>query len=85
MILINGLTHVVPGTGSIAFRAYQSKKGYNLKLLEYSEDFLYFYCSHVANVLCFFFHSACNSKITGVSSQEIAAFVSTSQVLEQIF
>ena len=84
MILINGLTHVVPGTGSIAFRACQSKKGIQPEIARVFRGLFVFLLLHVTNVLCFF-HAACNSKITGVSSQEIAAFVSTRQVLEQIF
>ena len=84
MILHNGLTHVVPGTGSIAFRAYQSKKGIQPEIARVFRGLFVFLL--LARYKRFaFFHAACNSKITGVSSQEIAAFVSTRQVLEQIF
>ena len=85
MILINGLTHVVPGTGSIAFRAYQSKKGIQSEIARVFRGLFVFLLLARCKRFVFFFHSACNNKITGVSSQEIAAFVSTSQVLEQIF
>ena len=84
MILIHGLTHVVPGTASIAFRAYQSKKWIQPEIARVFRGlFVFLLLPRYKRFV--FLHAACNSKITGVSSQEIAAFVSTRQVLEQIF
>ena len=57
MILINGLTHVVPGTGSIAFRAYQSKKGIQPEIARVFRGLFVFLLLHVTKVLCFF-HAA---------------------------